>query len=164
MRVSATLALFAAAALLTACGKPAAPPESNADATGEAPPQQPSPTQVASLLPPLPAPFNTADPEHGRRLFAQCAACHTNTQGGPNMTGPNLYGIFGRKVGSAPGYSYSDPVKGAGFTWDAPRINTWITDPRAMLPGTKMTFLGLKDPEDRADVIAYLKISTTPLS
>jgi len=158
------LMLLASAALLSACGQKAAAPPDQADAPTEpaSAPAEPTPDQVKALLATLPAPFNTADPEHGRHIFAQCAACHTNTQGGPNMTGPNLYGVFGRKVGSVADYSYSDVVKSAGFTWDAQKIDTWISGPQAMLPGTKMTFLGLKDPKDRADVIAYLKVSTTP--
>ena len=56
------------------------------------------------------------------------------------MTGPNLWGIFGRKAGTADGFSYSDIMKAQTFTWDAARIDKWITDPRNALPGTKMTF------------------------
>jgi len=163
MRAPPTLILvLAVTAVLGGCGKPA-PDQASSPDDAAATPAQPTPAQAQALLASLPAPFNTGDPDHGKHLFAQCQACHTNTQGGPNMTGPNLYGIFGRKAGTAADYSYSDAVKSAGFTWDAARLNTWITDPRAMLPGTKMTFMGLKDPKDRADVIAYLKVSTTPL-
>jgi cytochrome c len=167
MRARPTLIIvLAATALLGACGKHAATPADQAPATDDtaaAPaPAQPTPAQVQTLLASLPAPFNTADPAHGEHIFVQCEACHTNTKGGPNMTGPNLYGLFGRKAGSVADYSYSDAVKGAGFTWDAAHLDTWLTDPRAMLPGTKMGFMGLKDAKDRADVIAYLKVSTTP--
>lgn len=162
---SAILALMATGLLLSACGQKNAAPE-QAEAPGEpaalASPATPNPAQVKALLATLPAPFDAADPEHGKHIFAQCAACHTNAQGAPNMTGPNLYGLFGRRAGGVADYSYSDVLKAAGFTWDAARINTWITSPQAMLPGTKMTFLGLKDAKDRADVIAYLKVSTTP--
>jgi cytochrome c len=80
------------------------------------------------------------------------------------MTGPNLYGIFGRKAGTQPGYAYSDALKAAGWTWDAARIDQWITDPRAVLAETKMSFVGMKDPKDRTDVIAYLKVATSPAS
>jgi cytochrome c len=163
MRISsAVLALFATAALLGACSK-----VSNAPDSATAPPvaddNGPTPAQVKTILASLPAPYNTADIENGKHKFAQCAACHTITQGGPNMTGPNLYGVFGRKAGTALGFDYTDGVKAAGFTWDADHINTWITDPRAMIPGTRMSFIGLKDPKDRADVIAYLKVQTTPV-
>jgi cytochrome c len=74
------------------------------------------------------------------------------------MTGPNLHGIFGRKAATTPDFKYSDALKATGWTWDAARIDTWITDPKVALPGTKMTFVGLKDPKDRTDVIAYLMV------
>ena len=78
------------------------------------------------------------------------------------MTGPNLWGIFGRKAGSKASFTYSDDLKNAGWTWDTDRIDKWITNPRAVLPGTKMTFIGMADPNDRRDVIAFLKVSTSP--
>jgi cytochrome c len=77
------------------------------------------------------------------------------------MTGPNLYGVFGRKAGAAANFSYSDGLKAAGWTWDAAHIDTWITNPKAMVDGTRMSFVGVKDPKDRADVIAYLKVATS---
>jgi cytochrome c len=76
------------------------------------------------------------------------------------MTGPNLHGVFGRKAASVPGFTYSDVLKASGWTWDAARVDTWITDPKVALPGTKMTFAGLKDPKDRTDTIAYLMVHT----
>ena len=76
------------------------------------------------------------------------------------MTGPNLHGVFGRKAASIAGFNYSDALKASGWTWDAAHVDTWITDPKAALPGAKMTFAGLKDPKDRTDLIAYLMIRT----
>jgi cytochrome c len=78
------------------------------------------------------------------------------------MTGPNLWGIFGRKAGSRPGFTYSDDLKNAGWNWDADRIDKWITNPRAIEAGTKMTFVGMPNPTDRRDVIAFLKTQTSP--
>ena len=121
----------------------------------------PTPDQIKATVATLPAPFNSGDYEAGKARFAPCAACHTTGKDGPNMTGPNLYGIFGRKSGSAPGFAYSDGLAALNQTWDAPKIDTWITDPRAMVPGTHMSFPGLKDPKDRMDVIAYLKVATS---
>ncbi len=163
MRISpVVLGLTAAAALLSACGKSStAPDQGSAPAPAAA--EAPTPEQAKAIQATLPAPYSTADLENGKHKFAQCAACHTLTQGGPNMTGPNLWGVFGRKVGTAANYDYSDAVKAAGFTWDADHINTWITKPSAMIPGTKMTFIGLPDPKDRADVIAYVKVNTTAM-
>jgi cytochrome c len=174
MRPSPSLvALILGAAVLAGCSKKSATPDqaetptepasAPASAPTEAAAAEPTPAQLA-LVASLPSPYNAGDLANGKHVFAQCAACHTATKGGPNMTGPNLYGVFGRKAGSLEGFSYSDDLKATGFTWDAPHIDTWITNPRAVAPGTRMSFPGLKDPKDRADVIAYLKAETSPSS
>jgi cytochrome c len=160
MRVWA-LALMAAGVVLAGCGQNQSQTGASQDETTAAPAQL-TPDQAKAIVATLPAPFNTGDLVNGRSRFTQCAACHTTAEGGPNMTGPNLYGIFGRKAGTHDGFAYSDALKSAGFTWDAARINTWITDPHAVLAGTKMSFVGLKDPKDRTDLIAYLKTVTSP--
>ncbi|HYC96962.1 cytochrome c family protein [Brevundimonas sp.] len=125
-------------------------------------PRRPAPTapEKAALLAALPAPYNQADLDNGRRVFARCRSCHTITEGGPNMTGPNLYGVFGRAAGGHPGYNYSTAVRQAGFTWDADRLDHWLENPRTFLKGTKMSFAGIPDATDRRDVIAFLKVET----
>ena len=154
------IAAAACATTLAGCNKPASTSQPT-NATQQAPPAPAlSPEDMKKAQAALPAPYNTADLDNGQSKFALCQTCHTLTQGGPNMTGPNLHGIFGRKAASVPGFSYSDDLKAAGWTWDAQRIDTWITDPKAVLPKTKMTFAGLKDPKDRTDVIAYLMVNT----
>jgi cytochrome c len=142
--------LIAGLVLMTAaCGKSGgAAPDTAADATAKA--------AVAAL----PAPYNTADIAHGKALFAQCRSCHTAVEGGANMVGPNLYGVFGRVAGSKADFNYSPAVKAAGFTWDAAHLDSWLKDPRGYLPGAKMTFAGLENEKDRIDVIAYLKTVT----
>jgi cytochrome c len=156
---SPAVALVAiAVAALAGCG----PSGSSTSGTSAPPPPPLTAAQVKALVATLPAPYNTGDPEAGKAQFTQCAACHTTVQGGPNMTGPNLYGVFGRKAGSQPDYAYSDSLKAAGWTWDAAQIDKWITSPKALLPDTKMTFVGLADPKARLDVIAYLKGATSP--
>lgn len=164
-----TLKLAAAAVLLlavSACSKDGgssgeAPASAPADAPAAAPAAAaPTDAEKAAALAALPAPYNTGDLANGQSKFALCRSCHTITEGGPDMTGPNLYGVFGRKAGSKPGYAYSDVVKAAGFTWDAEHLDKWLADPRGFMPGTKMTFAGLKDPKDRIDLIAYLKVET----
>ena len=156
--ILSVLAIVAAAGLLASCGKSQTASGSGAPA---APAAEPTPEQAKALIAALPAPYNAADLDNGKHKFAQCRSCHTTSQGGPNMTGPNLWGVFGRKAGGQDGFAYSDGVKAAGFTWDAEHLDKWITDPRAMIPGTKMTFFGIQDAKDRVDVIAYLKSETT---
>lgn len=97
------------------------------------------------------------DPAAGETLFKQkCAVCHKIGPGASNFVGPELNGINGRKAGSAPNYSYSDGVKNAGWTWDAAQLDKWLTNPKALVPGTKMIFPGLPKESDRANVIAYI--------
>lgn len=145
-----------AAMTLTGCGQ--------GGSGGDAPaaPAKPAPTaaEKAALLAALPAPWNQADLDNGRRVFARCRSCHTVTEGGPNMTGPNLYGVFGRTAGGQPKFNYSPAVKEAGFVWNGEHLDHWLENPRTFLRGTKMSFAGLPDATDRRDVIAWLKVET----
>ena len=156
MRRHIPLPLLAAGALLglSACGDGGAP---SAPA-----PVKPAltPEQKAVLLAALPAPYNRGDLESGRRVFARCRSCHTVAEGGANLTGPNLYGVFGRQAGGVEGYNYSNAVKSAGFVWDAEKLDHWLENPHTFLKGTKMSFAGLDSPDDRRDVIAWLKVET----
>lgn len=99
-----------------------------------------------------------ADPKAGAIVFSQCLACHTIEQGSPDRAGPNLYGIFGKRIaeGSAQ-FGYTGALKSVGGNWDAQALDRWLTSPARFAPGTSMTFAGLSDPMDRADVIAYLQ-------
>lgn len=156
--------LIALAALsIAGCSQGEAPEQ------GQAAPAAPAPAaattspaelavEKAALLAALPAPWNEADLDNGRRAFARCRSCHTITEGGPNMTGPNLYGVFGRRAGVHPGFNYSSAMKAADFTWDGAGLNDWLENPRTFLPGNKMSFAGIPDATDRRDVIAFLKV------
>lgn len=108
----------------------------------------------------LPALLSNADLDKGRVLFLQCRACHGLEQGGANKVGPNLYGIFGQKAGSVPGFAYSEALAGADIVWSAEALDDWLARPSDFMPGNRMVFAGIRKPEDRANLIAYLKQET----
>jgi cytochrome c len=152
--------------VLAACGKPSAPAGQTSSAvSAEAPSAAPpalTDAQKKALLADLPAAYQGADLDNGQAKFAICKTCHNVTQGGGSMTGPDLYGVFGRKAGTSPGFAYSDGLKALGITWDAETLDKWIANPHAMVPGTKMTYIGMANAKDRTDLVAYLKTVTSP--
>ena len=98
-----------------------------------------------------------ADVAAGQQVFNKCTACHTINAGGANGIGPNLHGVLGAPIGShAAGFAYSDALKSHGGTWTFAAMNEWLTSPRRFADGTKMSFAGLSNPEERANLIAYL--------
>jgi cytochrome c len=106
---------------------------------------------------PIAALLATADAAKGAEVFKKCAACHTINQGGANGVGPNLYGTLGEAVAQGKGgYPFSDALKAVGGNWDFDKMNAWLISPRKFANGTKMTFAGLGNPQDRANVILYL--------
>lgn len=97
------------------------------------------------------------DPAAGKTIFARtCATCHS-TDIGVNKVGPTLYHVVGRKSATIPDYNYSPAMKGADKVWTEAELNEYLSNPRSTMHGVKMYFKGLPDPQDRADVIAYLK-------
>ncbi|MFW2351498.1 c-type cytochrome [Qipengyuania sp.] len=99
-----------------------------------------------------------ADPTAGEKVFAKCTACHTANQGGADGIGPNLYGVIGKPVGKhAAGFAYSSALSDHGGDWSYENLDHWLANPRGFANGTKMSFAGLSKPEDRANVIAFLK-------
>ena len=97
-----------------------------------------------------------ADPAAGKAVFSsQCSICHS-PQPGTNRVGPSLFGVFGRKAGSVPGYSYSPAMKDSNIVWDEANLSKYLESPRTVVPGTKMPYAGLKDDTRRANLIAYL--------
>lgn len=101
-----------------------------------------------------------ADPAAGQKVARQCTACHSFEKGGPNKIGPNLYDIIGEKAGEREGYNFSKAMeeKGAeGYSWTYQHLFDYLENPRKVVPGTKMTFAGLRKPEQRAEVIAYIR-------
>lgn len=111
---------------------------------------------AASFLEARPASADTAptgDAAHGKALYQGCQACHSIDD---NDLGPRHRGVVGRHAGSVDDYSYSAALKNSGLTWDEATLDRWLTNPSALVPGTKM-FFKIDDPQARADVIAYLK-------
>ena len=107
----------------------------------------------------------SADPTKGAQTFQKCQACHNADKGGANQIGPNLWGIIGAPIGQdRNGFAFSDVLSKKGGNWDWDKLSQWLTSPKAFAPGTKMTFAGLSDPQERANVIAFLnKQSDSPL-
>lgn len=95
--------------------------------------------------------------EAGERVFVQCRGCHQVGETARNVTGPHLNGLFGRTSGSLEGYAYSAANKNAGIVWTDESFREFVTNPRAKIPGTKMIYAGIKNPDQVTDLIAYLK-------
>lgn len=98
--------------------------------------------------------------ERGQTIYAQCRACHSLSEGAPHMIGPNLYGIFDRKAGLAPGFAYSDVLANADVIWTAETMDRWLAQPSEFLPGNRMIFVGVNNAVDRASLIVFLQQAT----
>jgi cytochrome c len=106
--------------------------------------------------------FSDGNSTRGQRVFNACAACHS-LQPDQNMTGPSLAGLWNRKAGSVMSFSrYSPALKSANIVWNDKTLDDWITDPQDLVPGNQMTFPGVKDARQRADLLAFLKEATQP--
>ena len=101
--------------------------------------------------------FAAGDPDHGAKVYRQCMICHSLDKNG---IGPSHRDVFGRTAGSVPDYSYSTALKGSNIVWNETTLDHWLTNPQALVPGTKMMF-SVGDAQDRADVIAFLKEKAT---
>ena len=169
MKLTSSLAV-AAIVLLTACGGSDAP--ANDPPAEEAPPAK-APAEAAPAAAPaeaavdavspfaaLPAPYNTADYARGRRTWKLCQSCHITAEGGGNLVGPNLHGLFGREAGTLEGFAYSPALQEADFIWTPDKVDHWLENPRTFLPGNRMTFAGVRKPDDRLAVVAYLMSET----
>jgi cytochrome c len=97
------------------------------------------------------------DPQHGAEVYRRCLACHSLEH---DRGGPRHCGLFGRRAGSLPGYAYSNAMKSSGIIWNASSLDRFLENPLKSIPGTKMAYAGVKDPQERADLIAYLEQAT----
>lgn len=113
---------------------------------------------AATAAPGAATPAPAGDPVRGKATFARCAICHA-VQPGVNKLGPSLAGVMGRKAAAVPGFAYSPAMKASGIVWTPDQLDAYLAKPAAKVPGTKMIFAGLANPADRANVIAYLKMT-----
>jgi cytochrome c len=108
---------------------------------------------LCALAGPVAAGSLVGDPARGEQLYEACTDCHSLDK---NDVGPRHRGVFGRRAGSLPDYSYSEALKSSNIVWNEETLDEWLTDPQALVSGTKM-FFHLDNAQDRADVIAFLK-------
>ena len=101
--------------------------------------------------------YADGDPAKGEQIYHRCQGCHSIDR---NRVGPMHKGLFGRTAGRVPGFNYSDAMKNSGIVWSEQTLDQFLQGPRKMVPGTKMTYAGVPDPQERADLIAYLKQAT----
>lgn len=102
--------------------------------------------------------LKTASPESGQAVFRQCTACHTADKGGKAGTGPNLWGKLGKEIASSPDFPrYSPAMKNAKGKWDYKNMIEYLHDPKRAIPGNQMAFAGVKNPQQLADLVAYLR-------
>lgn len=166
-----SMAALGASLFLTACG--GGTPETAENTTNNqsssetssetaTPVAAPAPAEEATsdAFAALPEPYQTADYNRGRRTFKLCQSCHTLNEGGQNLVGPNLYGVFGREIGGVEGFTYSKAVEESDIVWTPEILAEWLESPRNFLPGNKMSFAGVRKPEDRTAVIAYIMAET----
>lgn len=114
----------------------------------------------SDILAELGEPYVSANLDNGGRIFRRCQACHTVEEGGRNMVGPNLHGVFGREAGHKDDFRYSPAMSDSGVVWSAETLDAYLTNPREYMPGNRMSFAGLRAEQDRHDLIAWLAVNT----
>ncbi len=147
---------------LSACG-PQSTPEQTVEITDAKPdpvpaPAAPTPVETPASHEESATPVESSAPDlaKGKRQFAKCKVCHTLAQGERNKIGPNLYGVLDRPAASVQGFKYSAALKASALTWDEATLDQWLQNPRQTVPGTSMSFVGVRDDKARRDLLAYV--------
>jgi cytochrome c len=154
--------LLATTLALSACNQPRTADNDGGQDISVAAPHDYSDAEKAAIQATFPAPYNTADLVAGEKLYNKCRSCHTITPDKMNLTGPHLYGLFGRKSGTEPGYTFTEAMTAHNVIWDFDTLDAYITAPQAVVKGTKMGYQGVKNETERHNLLAYLKLETTP--
>lgn len=130
------------------------------EAANETPQDVPNrpPLQPVAAGPTIPA--SNVAATRGERAFLQCAACHSMTGDSGGKIGPSLLNVHGRDAAALEGYAYSDALSASGLVWDEGNLDAFIEDPTGLVAGTKMAYAGSPDPDERANIIAYLKAAS----
>lgn len=165
MRLFAGASLAALASLvLAACGgasdAPAAPQQAAETPVAAAPAAADTPAEPSLEFAHLPAPYNEASYAAGARTWKLCQSCHLTAEGAGNLVGPNLHGVFGRQVATAPDFDYSPALKAETFIWTPEQLDHWLQNPSTFVRGNRMSFAGVRRESDRLAVIAWLMAET----
>ena len=152
-------AIVGLALALAACGQGSNPPPSSTPAPAPAQVAL-TPEEISAAVTALPAPFNAGDYEAGKRVFAQCRSCHTIDSSETNRVGPHLHGVIGRQVASVEGFTYSEAMRTQDFIWDGARLDPYLANPLADIPGNRMAFAGVRDATQRQNLITYLMVES----
>lgn len=157
-KIGAFAAVAGIALLTAACSGGEPEPAASEAPVAETPAETPATVETEAAAPAATVDFAslTGDAAAGKTAFAACASCHS-VKPGEIKIGPSLAGIVGKKAGSEEGYNYSAANKDSGITWTDEELFKYLEAPQKVVPGTKMAYPGLKDPQKRADIIAYLK-------
>lgn len=163
--LSALLVIFASRVIIHEALTPEAPEKPGFDVAVAAEEQGTTGTDQGTVKedPPLATLLPAANVEAGQKVAKPCLACHDFTKGGPNKVGPNLWGIVGRDAGKHEGFAYSPAMAAKGGQWSYDELYHYLKAPRDYVKGTKMAFAGVKKPEDRANLVLYLRsLADTP--
>lgn len=115
---------------------------------------------VSAIAVDAPKSAQAADVAQGEQVFKKCERCHTLNPGGAQQEGPNLHGMFGRKAGTSPGWTYSEAMKNSNVVWTKETLDAYLAKPKEFIPDSTMNFPGLRKPEEREAVITYLEQAT----